>query len=118
MPRLTAWPSPMRQTLQRANRFPNFDYRGAREIGVGLSEVVKDAVVGRLPRRESSGYASRLKHTVNARVHVPLLYKLAAVRLFKAFAHRSPEMLVLFEQAQGSLLYHAFSVRAGLTGDF
>jgi hypothetical protein len=71
------------------------------------------------PRRllASTGYASGVKHPLDARIHLFLFDEFLTVGLRDAFSHGGAKTSVLFKQAQGGILHQSLGILAGMTGD-
>ena len=68
-------------------------------------------------RLASGGYASGLKHPLDARVHLFLFDKFPSIGLRDAFSHGGTKPRVLFKQAQDRILYQSLGIRTGTAGD-
>src|SRR6266513_6233276 len=70
-----------------------------------------------LRRLASSGYASRVKHPLDTRVHLFLFDKCPPVGLRAAFPYGGAKTSILFKQAQDRILYYPLGIRTGMAGD-
>ena len=68
-------------------------------------------------RLASSGYASGVKHPLDARVHLIFFDKFPPVSLRNAFPHCSAKTGVLFKQAHDRILYQPLGIGTGMAGD-
>jgi hypothetical protein len=65
----------------------------------------------------SSGYASRVEHPLDARVHLFLFDKFPSVGLRNAFPHGGAKTGILLKQADDSILYQSLGIGTGMTGN-
>lgn len=67
-----------------------------------------------LSRRWSSGFASGLKHPLDAGSHLIVRNKLSAIGLFDTLAHGSAIARIPFQQPQGDVLHEMLGIGASL----
>jgi len=65
----------------------------------------------------STGYASGVKHPLDARIHLFLFDEFLPVGVRDAFPRSGAKTSVLLKQAQGGILHQSLGIRAGMTGD-
>ena len=65
----------------------------------------------------STGYASGVKHPLDARIHLFLFDEFLRVGLRDAFPHGGAKTSVLFKQAQGGILHQPLGICTSMTGD-
>jgi|HubBroStandDraft_6_1064221.scaffolds.fasta_scaffold02718_4 hypothetical protein len=69
------------------------------KLGVMLGEVILDVFKVVRGGWRPSGLASRLEHSLDARIHFFFFDEFAAISLLEAFADASSKLRVAFEQA-------------------